>query len=116
MEARILKGVERIGKEDVKMAEKVVEMKGTEAKMEDKMKSTMDKIGKGAKVFGAGFVKQVTNVETIASSVGVGAYQGFKYNGSVERGVKAGLSYLGIMGALNGITRVVQNWDTITED
>lgn len=115
MEARILKGQEKIGGE-VKMAEKVIEMKGTEEKMEDKLKSTMDKIGKGAKVFGDAFIKQVVNVETLAASVGVGAYQGLKYNGSVERGVKAGLSYLGIMGTLNGVVNVVTNWDEITKD
>ena len=114
MEARVLKNEEKIGGE-VKMA-KVVELNEETKSMEDKLKSTMDKIGKGAKVFGEAFVKQVTNVDTIASGMGVGVYQGLKYNGSVERGVKAGLSYVGIMGALNGVTRVVQNWTEITKD
>ena len=114
MKAKILEKAEKIGGE-VKMA-KVVEMKGTEEKMEDKLKATIGKIGKGSKVFGEAFVKQVTDVNTIASGVGVGAYQGLKYNGSIERGVKAGLSYLGIMGALNGAVNVVQNWKVITED
>lgn len=100
---------------EVKMT-KVVELKEETKSKEDKLKSTMDKIGKGAKVFGEAFVKQVTNVDTIASGMGVGVYQGLKYNGSIERGVKAGLSYVGIMGALNGVTRVVQNWTEITKD
>lgn len=114
MESRILEEAEKIRKEDVKMA-KVVKMKGTKKEMEDKMKTTMSKIGKGSKVFGEAFAKQVTDANTIASSVGVGAYQGLKYNGSVKRGVKAGLSYLGIMGALNGAANVVSNWKEITK-
>lgn len=114
MESRILEEAEKIRKEDVKMA-KVVKMKGTKKEMEDKMKTTISKIGKGSKVFGEAFVKQVTDANTIASSVGVGAYQGLKYNGSVKRGVKAGLSYLGIMGALNGAANVVSNWKEITK-
>ena len=105
---------EKIGGE-VKMA-KVVELKEETKSKEDKLKATMDKIGKGTKVFGAGFVKQITNVETLASSVGVGVIQGFKYNGSVERGVKSGLGYLATMGTLNGVVNVVQNWTEITKD
>ena len=114
MVAKILEETEKIGGE-VKMA-KVVKMKGTKKEMKDKLKSTMGKVGKGSKVFGEAFVKQVTDVSTITGSVSVGAYQGLKYNGSVERGVKAGLSYLGIIGALNGAANVVQNWKVITED
>lgn len=114
MVARVLKRKEKIGGE-VKMA-KVVEMKGTEEKMEDKLKSTIDKLGKGTKVFGDGFVKQVANVDTLASSVGVGLVQGFKYNGSVERGIKSGLGCLAAIGTLNGVVQVVKNWTEITKD
>ena len=114
MEAKVLERKEKIGGE-VKMA-KVVEMKEETKSKEDKLKSTMDKLGKGTKVFGAAFVKQVTNVETLASGVGVGLFQGFKYNGNIERGIKSGLTYLAAMGTLNGVTSVVQNWDTITEE
>ena len=105
---------EKIGGE-VKMA-KVVELNEETKSKEDKLKSTIDKLGKGTKVFGAGFVKQVANVETLTTSVGVGLIQGFKYNGSVERGIKSGLGYLGMMGTLNGVVNVVQNWTEITKD
>ena len=115
MEYRILKGQEKIGKEDVKMA-KVVEMKEETKSKEDKLKSTMDKIGKGVKVFGDGFVKQVTDADTLASSVGVGLVQGFKYNGSVERGIKSGLGCLASLGTLGGVIQVVKNWTEITKD
>lgn len=110
----VLKDKDKIGG-DVKMA-KVVEMKGTEKKMEDKFKSAMNKTGKGLSVFGAAFVKQVTSVDTIATGAGVGLVQGMKYNGSIERGIKAGLGYVASMGAINGVTNVVKNWKTITED
>lgn len=105
---------EKIGGE-VKMA-KVVELNEETKSKEDKLKSTIDKLGKGTKVFGAGFVKQVTNVETLASGVGVGLIQGFKYNGNIERGIKSGLGYLAAIGTLNGVVNVVQNWTEITED
>lgn len=114
MGAKVLWNKEKIGGE-VKMA-KVVKMKGTEEKMEDKFKSAMVKTGKGLSIFGAAFVKQATSVDTIATGAGVGLVQGMKYNGSIERGIKAGLGYVASMGAINGVVNVVKNWDVITED
>lgn len=114
MVSAVLKDKEKIGG-DVKMA-KVVEMKGTEKKMEDKMKSAMKKTGKGLSVFGEAFVKQVISVDAIAAGVSVGIIQGMKYNGSIERGIKSGLGYVASIGAVNGVVNVVTNWKTITED
>ena len=114
MVSAVLKDNEKIGG-DVKMA-KVVEMKGTEKKMEDKLKSAMKKTGKGLNVFGAAFAKQTLQTETLVSGVGVGIIQGMKYNGSIERGIKSGLSYVATMGVINGAVNVVTNWKTITED
>jgi len=114
MVSTVLKDNEKIGG-DVKMA-KVVEMKGTEEKMEDKMKSAMKKTGKGLNIFGAAFTKQVLATDTLVGGVGVGLIQGMKYNGSIERGIKSGLGYLATIGAMNGAVNVVKNWKTITED
>ena len=114
MEAKLLKDKEKIGG-GVKMA-KVVEMKGTEKKMEDKLKSAMKKTGKGLNVFGAAFVQQVLDTNTLIGGVGVGLIQGMKYNGNIERGIKSGLGYVATIGAMNGVLNVVTNWDTITED
>ena len=114
MEAKLLKDKEKIGG-GVKMA-KVVEMKGTEKKMEDKLKSAMKKTGKGLSIFGEAFVQQVLAPNTLISGVGVGLIQGMKYNGSIERGIKSGLGYLATIGAMNGVLNVVTNWETITED
>ena len=89
MEYRILKGAERLKDAEViggkvKMAEKVVEMKGTEKKMEDKFKSAMNKTGKGLSVFGAAFVKQVSSVDTIAAGAGLAGYGIYKATNNKE--------------------------------
>lgn len=114
MVSTVLKDKEKIGG-DVKMA-KVVEMKGTEEKMEDKLKSAMKKTGKGLNIFGAAFAKQAFTTETLVTATGVGLVQGMKYNGSIERGIKSGLGYVATMGVINGAVNVVTNWRTITED
>jgi hypothetical protein len=77
---------------------------------------SMNKIEK-LKFVGSVFVygaKSILTEEWVFPTViSMGLGQGFKYNGSLKRGVEAGVITLGVLMTANGIYNVVYHWDKI---
>lgn len=58
-------------------------------------------------------MKQIADPATISLGLGVGLIQGLKRNGSFKRGVKAGLTTVGVFAGANIIMNVADKWDVI---
>lgn len=63
--------------------------------------------------FAGGVSSQALDEETVGLATMIGLYQGLKYNGSLERGVKAGVGSFAVMTSINGVVNVLRNADTI---
>lgn len=60
-------------------------------------------------------MKQMADEKTVIWSAGIGLIQGLKYNGSLKRGIKAGLTAHGVIGGVNAMWNVARNWDKISK-
>lgn len=58
-------------------------------------------------------LNQLKSEDTFVIGIGVGLYQGLKYNGNLARGVKAGISTMLVLSAATGVMNVMQNWDKL---
>lgn len=61
-------------------------------------------------------MKQIGDQKTITLALGVGLIQGLKYNGSLKRGIKAGLATMGVVAGANVVMNIAKNWDVIKND
>jgi len=80
------------------------------------MNKKLSKVEKAAGCFTDGFVSQITETGTVSLAAALGLYQGFKYNGNVLRGVKAGAIVLVVMGTVNGLRTISKNWSYIQQN
>lgn len=53
-------------------------------------------------------LSQLRHEDTFIMGVGVGLYQGLKYNGSLTRGVKSGVVTMLVVSAATGVMNVLQ--------
>lgn len=60
-------------------------------------------------------LNQLANEDTFVMGIGVGLYQGLKYNGSLTRGIKAGVVTMLVVSGATGVMNVLQNRDKIKE-
>ena len=58
-------------------------------------------------------MKQMGDQSTVMWAVGIGLVQGLKYNGSLKRGIKAGLATYGAIAGANAVMNVANNWDKV---
>lgn len=68
------------------------------------------------KAFSTGFGLVFTSPEALEVAAMVGVYQGLKYNGSLKRGVKAGVVVAAVYGCINGVMNVAGNKKYIMQD
>ena len=68
------------------------------------------------KAFSTGFGLVFTSPEALGVSATIGIYQGLKYNGSLKRGVKAGVVVATVYGCINGVMSVAGNKKYIMQD
>ena len=61
-------------------------------------------------IFVESFKKQITQEDTLALSAVVGLGQGLKYNGSIKRGINAGISAAITYGCINRVHNVIEHW------
>lgn len=73
----------------------------------------LGKIGLIYSTFKYAALSQLKNEDTFVVGVGVGLYQGLKYNGNLVRGVKNGVATMLVLSAATGVLNVMQNWDKI---
>lgn len=55
----------------------------------------------------------IANNNSLKVSVGVGLMQGLKYRGNFKRGVKAGVTTMGVLVGIDVVTNVAGNWELI---
>lgn len=60
-------------------------------------------------------MSQLSEGSTYSWALGAGLIQGLKYNGSLKRGIKAGLATMGVVVAANVVRNIALNWDTIKD-
>ena len=53
-------------------------------------------------------LNQLEQEWVLPTAAGVTLYQGFKYGGSINRGVKSGAAFLGTMFVLGGLQNIIQ--------
>lgn len=80
------------------------------------MKLDLDMVKRVVDVFYGGFKAQLVDDSTYVVSLSVGVYQGLKYNGSLKRGITAGVTMVGVLGAVNGVQSVFKNAAYIRQD
>jgi len=68
------------------------------------------------KAFGMGFGLVFTKPDALEVAAIAGLYQGLKYNGSLKRGIKAGVVVATVYGCINGIVNVAGNKEYIMQD
>jgi exosortase/archaeosortase len=61
-------------------------------------------------------LKQISDGATLSLGIGVGLIQGLKYNGSLKRGIKAGLVTVGVVASVNVVRNIADNWEAINQD
>jgi hypothetical protein len=74
---------------------------------------TLERVKFISVVFIGGAKEQLKQQWTIGAAAGIGLAQGFKYNGSIKRGVTGGIATLAVLAAANGFSEVMYNWDKI---
>lgn len=77
------------------------------------MNNLLEKVNFGGRIFISSTKAQMLNEGTITMAVMIGFMQGLKYNGNLNRGLKSGITTLVVLGMVNGVRNVVENWDTI---
>lgn len=73
----------------------------------------LEKIKFAGRIFKKGFVTQIIDPNTIMLATTMGLAQGFKYKGDFNRGLTAGVVTLGVMGGVNGVKTIIENWDVV---
>lgn len=80
-------------------------------------KETVEMLKRKGKLIGdiavSSVMKEIANETTVKMGVGVGLLQGLKYNGNLKRGVKAGLTTVGVVAGMNAVMNIASNWDNI---
>ncbi len=86
-------------------------------RVEGEKKEKKEKLKRQAKVLGGIVVDsvkaQLSTEGTYTTAAGIGLIQGFKYGGSLKRGVKAGAVVVGVLVGINVVGNVVEKWDYI---
>lgn len=72
------------------------------------MEKKMRKIELTYATFKYATLSQLGQEDTFIMGVGVGLYQGLKYNGSLSRGIKAGVATMITVSVAAGIMNVIQ--------
>lgn len=75
----------------------------------------LEKVKFVAQTFADGAVAQLKEPVTIGLAAGVGLIQGFKYNGSVKRGINGGIAILVVYGIVGGYMNVANKWNNINK-
>lgn len=73
----------------------------------------MKNLKKVSQVFGEGVKGSLQNETGWGIATVVGIWHGLKYNGNLVRGLKGGLTVLGVFALADGVRNLVNKWDTI---
>ena len=84
-------------------------------KGENIMEKKFSKIGLTYATFKYAALSQLAHEDTFIMGIGVGIYQGLKYNGSLSRGLKAGGVTMLVISAASGVMNVLQLRGAIEE-
>ena len=97
------------------MNAKIIQFKSINKEEKSKMETLQKKAKVAGKAFTSAFVSMATDENTISTATMVGLYQGLKYNGSLTRGVKAGVTTLVALSAVGGLANIHGSWKAIKE-
>ena len=102
-----------IKKEMFEMNAKIIEFKSISKEEKSKMEKLQKQSKMALKAFTMAFGSMAADENTIGTATVVGLYQGLKYNGSLGRGVKAGVVTLVALSTVGGLANIHGNWDVI---
>ena len=95
------------------MNAKIIEFRSITKEEKSKMETLQNKAKITGQLFINGFSHTFTQDENLQVAVGVGLYQGLKYNGSFKRGLKAASTTMAVIATVNGVLTVMSNVELI---
>lgn len=77
------------------------------------MSNILGKVSCIATIVARSFAAEVADPKALSFVGIVGLTQGLKYKGSIKSGLKGSLATFMVIGAVNSVTNVVDNWELV---